>query len=141
MAAFPYVSAGVRTVEATQAQLSTGVLGETVEKGQPLYQSSTDNKYYLCDGDTVDPAKASFDAFALDNGDENDNIALQLGGKIYLGADSKQGMFYCVSADTGNIEEVVAGLTTGVNSTLVCYGDESGNMVINVVETTLNVYP
>ena len=141
MAVLAYVSGSVRTAAATSSQLTTGVLGETVEAGQPLYQSSADNKYYECDGDTVDPANASFDGFALNGGDEDDTISIQTGGSIYLGVSATQGMFYCVSATKGNIEDAVAALTTGLNSVIVGYGDASGNIVIDVTESGLNVYP
>jgi|ETNvirnome_2_300_1030623.scaffolds.fasta_scaffold16334_2 hypothetical protein len=141
MANVAYVAAGVRTVSATSSQLTTGVLGEAVTRGQPLYQSSTDSKYYLADGNTVDPAPAAFAAYALDTGVENDTISIQTGGIIYLGVDVTQGMVYFVSDEVGETESGDTALASGLNPTVIGYGNADNELVIDVTVVGLAIYP
>lgn len=139
MAILAYSSAAVRSVAATSAQITIGQLGEGVNKGQPLRQSTADSKYYQCDGDTIDPVSAEFDGYALDNGLTDENIAIQIGGTIYLGVAAVEGMLYCVSPTKGQTEEATSALAAGTNTTLIGYGDEDGNIVIDKIETALTI--
>lgn len=144
MATVSYVSADVRTHKATSADLTTGTLGETVVRGQPIYLSSADNKWYLTDGDTADPAVASFDGYALDSGDDGEVIAIQTGGQIYLGVDVTPGMLYVVSATAGETEEATSALVSGLNTTLIGYGEDVGSfnvLTIDKIETLETIYP
>jgi len=141
MANLAYVSIGVRTVQATSGQLTTGTLGEAANRGQPLYKSSTDNKYYLADGNTVDPAPAAFVAYALDTGVEDDVIGLQTGGIIYLGVNATQGMVYFVSDDVGQTESGDTALVSGLNPTIIGYGNVDNNIVISILTVGLAIYP
>lgn len=139
MAILAYSSAAVRSVVAASSQISIGKLGEGVNKGQPVRQSSADSKYYQCDGDTIDPVASEFDGYALDNGVTDENIAIQTGGTIYLGVATVEGMLYCISPTKGQTEEATSALVAGTNTTLIGYGDEDGNLMINKIETALTI--
>jgi hypothetical protein len=139
MAILAYDAAGVRSVVATSAQVVIGQLGEAVAAGQPVRQSTADSKYYQCDGDTIDPVSAEFDGYALNNGGLDDNVAIQSGGTIYLGVATVEGMLYCVSPTKGQTEEATSALAAGTNTTLIGYGDEDGNLVIDKIETALTI--
>lgn len=129
----------VRSVETTSAQLVTGTLGEEGEAGQSVRLSSSDNKYYLSDANTIDPILSEFDGTLLNGGAENEKVAIQIGGTFYPGVDAVEGMLYCVSATAGEIEEATSSLVTGNNTTLIGYGDENGNIVISKLETGLTI--
>lgn len=139
MSILAYVSADVRTVSATSSQQTIGTLGEAINKGQPVRKSSADNKYYLCDGDTVDPVSAEFDGYAKDSGAEDDVIGIQTGGTIYLGVAATPGMPYFVSATAGQTESGDTALASGLNPTMVGYGDDDGNIVINKLEIGITI--
>ena len=139
MAILAFVSANVRSVVATSSQVVIGQLGEAAVAGQPLRQSTADSKYYQCDGDTIDPVSAEFDGYALNNGGIDEKIAIQTGGTIYLGVVAVEGMLYCVSPTKGQTEEATTTLAAGTNTTLIGYGDDEGNLVIDKIETALTI--
>jgi len=144
MAVLAYVAEDVRTIEATSQQLTTGVLGETGVKGQPVRQSSADNKYYLVDGDMVDPVNSEFAGYLLQSGIDGDSVGIQIGGEIYLGINTVPGMLYTCSATKGQTEECTSSVASGLTTTLFGYGKDAGtfnSLVIYKLETVETVYP
>lgn len=135
MAVLSRVATGVRTVTATSAQLTTITVGETISAGQQYRISTADNKAYLPDANVIDPTGAEFDGYALGSASADQKVAAQTGGTIYLGVAAVEGMFYCVSATPGETEEATSALASGNIGTIVGYGDEDGNVVIDPIES------
>jgi len=138
MTALAYDSTLVRTVEAQASDVALIQLGEAVNAGQAI-QKASDNLWYLADGNGSG-VPLTFGAYAVQNGGANDRILSQRGGTIYLGVDTEEGMLYVLSSTPGGTENVVEALvTSGLEVTLIGYGDDAGNLVIKRVETGFTI--
>ena len=97
--------------------------GEAITQGQPLYQDTTNQKYYRCDAnDGVVKARCSAIALTPGAADAYGIVALpgtEAGASLVnLGATLTVGEVYCVGATVGQIVPV-ADLTTGDYVTIV----------------------
>jgi hypothetical protein len=89
--------------------------GEAVTQGQPVYRSSTDNRFYKSDANLV---TGGANGIALTPGTTGDYGVIALPGAspgqclVNVGATLAVGMVYCVGATAGQIVPY-ADLTTG----------------------------
>lgn len=139
MAVLSRVSAGVRTISATSAQLTTITAGEAIDRGEAYYISAEDGKAYLSDADSVVAGASNFDGYSLAILDIDEIGAAQTGGTIYLGAAAVEGMLYCASPTPGETEEATSSLVSGNTTTLIGYGNDDGNIVMYPKETGFTV--
>lgn len=82
-------------------RLQPATFGETVTKGQPVYRSTTDDKWYKADADVLATAKAR--GIAIVGGVANETGVIQTDGKLQMGAILTVGTQYVVSVTAGSI--------------------------------------
>lgn len=76
--------------------------GATVTHSQPIYKSTTDNKWYPCDNDDTAP-KALAGAISLTPGSANEYGHIVTLGPMVIGATLVVGTEYYVSSNVGGI--------------------------------------
>ncbi len=84
----------------TSAQ-KTGIAGETITAGQPLYYSAADQRYYKASSTTATTANAA--GIALNGAAAAQPIAMLTAGPIDIGATVTVGEVYVVSDTAGSI--------------------------------------
>lgn len=78
----------------------------------PVYQNTTDNEYYACDGN--DTAALKFQGFAISNGTDANPISIQYSGVVTGFSGLDEGLAYYLSDTVGTIQN-----TPGTTSVMV----------------------
>lgn len=86
----------------TDSVRSQVIAGETITAGQPVYLKSTDSKYYKADAN-AGVSESTVAGIALTNASANDQLVIQTGGEINLGATLTVGTIYVLSGTAGAI--------------------------------------
>lgn len=98
-------------LQGSNAQISYGKLaGTTITAGQLVYLNSATGKYELADANTVGQAQVK--GVALHAALAGQPLAIQYGGRYYVGATVALGTTYALSATAGAIAPL-ADLVTG----------------------------
>lgn len=100
MADLTQTAADVRTASNAVTELVQA--GEAITAGQPLYQKSSDEKYYKADAD-AGQTEAGATVIALMNADQDGYLIVQSEGDVNVGATTVKGEVYVVSNTAGNI--------------------------------------
>lgn len=106
--------------------LKSVTAGETISGATvpvPVYQNSTDNQYYSCDGN--DTAKLKFQGFAVSDGTDNNPINLQTSGIVSGFSALDEGVSYWLSDSVGQIQN-----TPGTYPVLVGIGISTTELLI-----------
>ena len=108
----------------------SGIAGEAITAGQPVYISSTDGKLYRADADDT-AAKAAAVGIATSTAERAGGIISYAppGANIDVGATTTQGEVYCVSAAVGAIAPV-ADLVTDDYVTVLFVGSGSSDVLL-----------
>jgi predicted transcriptional regulator len=105
MADLSQTAANVKLMSAS-SRVATGQAGEGITQGQPIYQLTSDGKWYRCDANDGQ-AKAECRAIALTPASTNGFIAFALpGADIDVGATLVIGQTYIVSVNVGAIAPI-----------------------------------
>lgn len=99
-------------VQGADALTVTGLAGETITAGQPVYRSSTTNKWMRSDNNAATEEMRRVTGIALNGGALNQPITVQTAGDITIGATMINGAAYYLSDIAGGICPA-ADLTTG----------------------------
>lgn len=100
--------------------------GTTITAGQACYQSTSDSKIYLLDGN-VTAAESIFKGIALNGASSGQPITLQTEGTITTGATMTVGQTYWISTNAGGIANSIA---TNTYNTIVYIGLTSTTAMI-----------
>lgn len=103
MADLTVTAASVINATSGGSQVGTGIAGETITAGQPLYVKSSDSKLWKaqCDGTTEE---ATVVGIALTGAAANQAVAYAAnGGTINIGATTVKTTTYVLSATAGGI--------------------------------------
>jgi hypothetical protein len=97
------INAGAITVDPTEAILGlriAGLAGETINGATlpvAVYQNTTDNEFYACDGN--DGNKSEFTGFAVTNGTDGNALTVQTNGIVSGFTGLTEGAYYFVQDD------------------------------------------
>lgn len=109
----------------------SGLAGETITAGQPLYKKSGDaNALWKCDADTS--AESDCVGIALGGGADGQRIVYATGGDIDPGFTAVVGEAYAVSTTAGNIAPVSDITTTGDFITILGIATSASNLKLNI---------
>ena len=111
----------------TSADTTTGIAGETITAGMPVYLKSTDARYWKaqCDGTA---AEATAVGIALHASLAGQPLTIATGGTINIGATTAK-VFYYLSATAGGIAPV-ADLTSGQYIVALGYATTTGGAFV-----------
>jgi hypothetical protein len=99
-------------VAGSNATRDAGIAGETVAAGQPIYLSSTTNKWMLADTNSATAEARVAKGIALNSASLNQPVAVIKDGDLTVGAVLTKGVGYYLGGTAGTIVPV-ADLTTG----------------------------
>lgn len=109
----------------------------------PVYQNTTDNQYYACDGN--DLATLKFQGFAVSNSTDNNPINIQTGGIVSGFSGLDEGVAYFVSDTVGTIQNspgtypVMVGVAISTTELLIQKGKRYASGTIDFGSTTTSV--
>lgn len=105
-------------VKGTGASTATGIAGEAITAGQPLYIDATDNgELKLADANDT-AAKAAIAGIALHAASTGQPITYQTSGEITIGVTVAVGTLYVVSATAGGIAPIADLVSTNYVSVI-----------------------
>lgn len=100
----------------------------------PVYQNTTDNEYYACDGN--DTAALKFQGFAVSNGTDGNSINIQYTGIVSGFSGLDEGLAYYLSDTVGTIQN-----TPGTYSVMVGIAISPTQLLIRNAPRRLNGGP
>lgn len=89
-------------VPGTNARFKRGTAGESITQGQPVYLKASDSRYWLAQNDGTS-AEADAKGIATNAAAAGQEVKIQVGGLITIGATVAVGKTYDVSAAYGAI--------------------------------------
>lgn len=88
---------------ASNAERDTGVAGETIVAGKPVYLAATTNRWMLADSNSATAEARQAKAIALNGASVGQPVAFQKSGDITIGATLVAGTAYYLSDTPGGI--------------------------------------
>lgn len=117
----------------TGATVESGIAGETLTAGQPVYKKASDSKMYKADAN-VTTAEATTIGVTLHGSLAGQPIQYQKGGEITIGGTIAVGGTYVVSATAGGIAPI-ADLVSTNYLTYLGYARTAAILVLNIKVT------
>lgn len=109
-------------------------IGEAVTQLQPLYQKTSDSKYYRASND-VDDEKATVAGVAITKGDSADDYVIMMtAGNVDPGATVVVATEYVLGTSEGDIAPK-ADLSTGNRYVRIGYGKAANDLVIDLANS------
>ncbi len=90
-------------IKGANADIETGIAGEVITAGQPVYLDPATRKLLKADNDSGTAATRHARGIALNGAAANQPLAIQKGGDVTLGAVLTPGLAYYVSSTPGGI--------------------------------------
>lgn len=118
-------------IAGASAVRDSGNAGETITAGQPVYRSSTTNKWMLADSDSATAEAKRATGIALNGAALNQPISVLKSGEITIGATLTAGTAYYLSATPGGICPV-ADVSTGDDVCLIGLAKSTSVLVVNI---------
>jgi hypothetical protein len=121
-------------IKSANAKVLVVQCGEAVDQGETVYQSDTDQKFYLADANDG-AAKAITKGIALTKCSAANGYAVIItGGEIDLGGTAAVGVTYYQSVNPGGIAPV-GDLGTGHYVTRIGIGKTAANILLGIEAT------
>jgi hypothetical protein len=105
--------------------------GEAITQGQPVYQSSVDEKYYRCDSNASEEAAQCVGIATSPAAADGDYVTICRSGIINLGATLTQAEAYAVGATAGSVVPT-SDLTTGDYITLLGVAISTSELLLDI---------
>lgn len=93
------------------AQLLTGVAGEALTAGQPVYRKAADSRWYKADCNSATAEARVASAFAMTGSAPGQPVVVQKAGGLTLGATLTAGVAYYLSGTAGGVRPVADNVT------------------------------
>lgn len=118
-------------VKGTNAVTENGTAGETITAGQPVYKSSTTNKYMKADSNSGTAEAKTARGIALNGAASGQPLQILLKGDVTIGATLTAGSRYYLSETAGGIQPE-ADLGAGENVCLLGLAKSTTVLAVNI---------
>lgn len=118
-------------VKGTNAVTENGTAGETITAGQPVYKSSTTNKYMKADSNSGTAEAKTARGIALNGAAAGQPLQILLKGDVTIGATLTAGSRYYLSETAGGIQPE-ADLGAGENVCLLGLAKSTTVLAVNI---------
>lgn len=125
-------------VPGADAKKETGVAGEAVTAGQPVYRAAATGKYFKADADSATAEVRVVRGIALHAAAANQPLTIQTGGSLTIGSTVTVAAPYYLSATAGGIMPG-ADLTTGKYPVLLGFATTTGIIKLSIVHAGVAV--
>lgn len=119
-------------VPGTDAKKETGIAGEAITAGQPVYRSASTGKYLKSDADSATAEVRGVRGIALHAASTNQPLTIQTDGTITIGATVTVAGAYYLSNTAGGIMPA-ADLSTGEYPVLIGFATTASVIDLNIV--------
>jgi hypothetical protein len=117
-------------VAGANATKESGIAGETITAGQPVYKSTTTFKYMKADNNSATEAARSVRGIALNGASDGQPLVIQTKGDLTIGATMTAGIAYYLSDTAGGICPV-ADIGTGEYVSLIGVSKSTTVLAVN----------
>ncbi len=118
-------------VKGANAVTENGTAGETITAGQPVYKSSTTNKYMKADSNSATAEAKTARGIALNGASDGQPLQILLKGDVTIGAGLTAGSRYYLSETAGGIQPE-ADLGSGENVCLLGLAKSATVLAVNI---------
>jgi len=118
-------------LKGANAITENGTAGETITAGQPVYKSSTTNKYMKADSNSATAEAKTARGIALNGAADGQPLQILLKGDITIGATLTAGSAYYLSETAGGIQPA-ADLANGENVCLLGLAKSTTVLAVNI---------
>lgn len=119
-------------VPGTDARKETGIAGESVTAGQPVYRAAATGKYMKSDANSATAEVRTVRGIALHAASANQPLTIQTDGTVTIGATLTVAGAYYLSDTAGGIMPA-ADLSTGEYPVLLGFATTTGVLDLNIV--------
>ncbi|WFU88984.1 hypothetical protein QA644_08065 [Rhizobium sp. CC1099] len=116
----------------SNATIDHGTAGEAITAGQPVYKSSTTNKWMLADTDSATAEARVAKGIALNGAALNQPVAIHKSGDLTMNAVLTKGVAYYLSGTAGGICPV-ADLASGDYTCLLGIAKSTTVLAVDIV--------
>lgn len=135
MAELSPVGGDVDIKTSSASHLKSYVAGETVDRGEGVYQKVSDSKYYLSSCD-VGAEEANLVGVCVDGGDADEDILVQVDGIFNIGATTVKGEIYVPGTTRGAFMPIGDLASTNYVTLAFIAQDTAGNCDLKILQAT-----
>lgn len=118
-------------VKGASAITENGTAGEAITAGQPVYKSSTTNKYMKADSNSATAEAKTARGIALNGAADGQPLQILMKGDITIGATLTAGSAYYLSETAGGIQPA-ADVGSGENVCLLGLAKSTTVLAVNI---------
>ena len=118
-------------VKGTNTVTENGTAGETITAGQPVYKSSTTNKYMKADSNSATAEAKTARGIALNGAADGQPLQILMKGDVTIGAALTASSRYYLSETAGGIQPE-ADLGSGENVCLLGLAKSATVLAVNI---------